>query len=149
MLLYYRRGKFTTASDRLKGQLSVGFGGHVNDSDFDLFSRGSDAFKFNAARELREELFLDDVYPNQYDAVTRSKVVGFINEDGSPDAEQHIAVLVLFNHVNRELPRKGELSINQLAWLDLNTPLNDLSDFDHWSALILRNIYQGNISVDC
>lgn len=123
-LLIYRRGKFTTTSDRLKGQLSVGFGGHVNDGDFDLFTRGGDAFRSNAARELKEELFLDEVYREQHEAMERAEVLGYINVDDSPDAEHHIAVLIAFNHKSPELPQKGELSINQLSWIDLNTPLN-------------------------
>jgi predicted NUDIX family phosphoesterase len=144
-ILVYRRGKFTTTSDRLKGQLSVGFGGHVNDDDFDLFNRGKDAFRANAARELKEELFLDDIYHERRDAMQRADVIGYINVDDSPDAEHHVAVLVVFNHMSPELPKKGELSINQLNWLDLECPLNDLSDFDLWSGMILRNIYEGNI----
>lgn len=147
-LLIYRRGKFTTASDRLKGQLSVGFGGLVNDDDFDLFNRGKDAFRANAARELKEELFLDDIYGEQRDAMNLANVVGYINVDDSPDAEHHVAVLVVFNHQSPELPKKGELSINQLSWLDLRCPLNDISDFDLWSGMILRNIYEGRILLE-
>lgn len=146
-ILIYRRGKFTTTSERLKGQLSVGFGGHVNDSDFDLFSQGKNAFRSNAARELKEELFLDEIYRERNDAMERTDVLGYINVDDSPDAEHHIAVLVAFHHTSAELPKKGELSINQLSWLDLGCPLNDLSDFDLWSGMILRNIYEGRIRI--
>lgn len=146
-LLIYRRGKFTTASDRLKGQLSVGFGGHVNDRDFDLFTTGGDAFRSNAARELREELFLDEVYASQSETAARSVILGYINVDDSPDAEHHIAVLVCFRHKSSSLPKKGELSINQLEWLDLDRPLNDLSGFDLWSGMILRGMYEGSIAL--
>jgi predicted NUDIX family phosphoesterase len=146
-ILIYRRGKFTTTSERLKGQLSVGFGGHVNDSDFNLFNRGADAFRANAARELQEELFLDEYYREQYEAMERANILGYINVDDSPDAQHHIAVLVAFSHNDDSVPKKGELSINQLEWLDLSSPLNDLSDFDLWSGMILRNIYEGNIEV--
>lgn len=146
-ILIHRRGKFTTASDQLRGQLSVGFGGHVNDEDFDLFSRGGDAFRANAARELKEELFLDEVYRERHEAMDRAKVLGYVNVDDSPDAEHHVAVLIAFQHKNASLPKKGELSITQLSWLDLTTPLNDLSDFDLWSGMILRNIYEGKIHI--
>jgi predicted NUDIX family phosphoesterase len=146
-LLVYRRGKFTTASERLQGQMSVGFGGHVNDQDFDLFNMGGDAFRANAARELREELFLDEVYTSQREAAQRSSILGYINVDDSPDAEHHIAVLIKFQHKSSDLPKKGELSINQLEWLDLDNPKNDLSDFDLWSGMILRGLYGGKIDV--
>lgn len=146
-VLIHRRGNFTTASDRLRGQLSVGFGGHVNDRDFSLFSRGSDAFRANATRELQEELFLDEYYRG-FEAMERARVLGYVNVDDSPDAEHHIAVLIAFSHKDDSVPKKGELSINQLEWLDLSLPLNDLSDFDLWSGMILRNIYEGRIRLE-
>jgi predicted NUDIX family phosphoesterase len=147
-ILIYRRGNFTTASARLRGQLSIGFGGHVNDQDFNLFSRGSDAFRANATRELQEELFLDEYYRESIEAMERARVLGYVNVDDSPDAEHHIAVLIAFAHKDDSVPKKGELSINQLEWLDLSIPLNDLSDFDLWSGMILRNIYEGKIRLE-
>ena len=147
-ILTYRRGKFTTTSEHLKGQLSVGFGGHVNDTDFNLFHQGGDAFKYNASRELREELFLDEYYREPAETINRSRILGYVNVDDSPDAEHHIAVLVAFHHKSGDLPKKGELSINQLSWIDMDRPINDLSDFDLWSGMILRNIFQGRIKME-
>lgn len=146
-LLIYRRGKFTTTSERLKGQLSVGFGGHVNHKDFSLFATGGDALLQNAARELREELFLDEYYDNQEETKNQAELLGYVNVDDSPDAEHHVAVLVAFNHNSSELPTKGEMSINKLEWLDLTHRKNDLSDFDLWSRMILQNIFQGRIKL--
>lgn len=147
-LLTYRRGKFTSTSEQLKGQLSVGFGGHVNDTDFSLFHQGGEAFRFNASRELREELFLDDYYRGQSEAMDRSKILGYVNVDDNFDAQHHIAILVSFNHKSGELPKKGELSINQLNWIDIDRPINDLSDYDLWSGMILKNIFQGVIRLE-
>ena len=146
-ILTYRRGKFTTASDTLKGQFSIGFGGHVNDQDFTLFSLGGDAFRANAVRELREELFFDDLYQDVDEAAKRIELMGYVNVDGDNDAEHHIAVLVAFNHMTSDLPKKGELSINQLSWLDLRVRRNDFSGFDYWSEIILRNIFDGLIPI--
>lgn len=146
-ILIHDRGKFSTASDLLKGQTSVGFGGHVNDQDFDLFHSGGLCFKNNSTRELREELFFDELYLDFEDTRNRTDVLGFINVDETEDARHHIAVLVSFNHKSPELPKKGELSINRLRWLPLNTPLNDLSSFDLWSGIILRNLYNGKIKL--
>lgn len=146
-VLTYKRGKFTTTSELLKGQMSVGFGGHVNDSDFDLFHTGGEAFRANAARELREELFLDEMYNCNIEETDRVKILGYINVDDTFDAQHHIAVLVSFAHKDETLPRKGELSINKISWLDLSTRLNDLSEFDLWSEMIIRNLYSGRISL--
>lgn len=146
-ILTYRRGKFTTTSDTLKGQLSIGFGGHVNDGDFTLFSLGGDGLRFNAARELREELFLADLDKDFDQTLERTRLMGYVNVDGDDDAEHHIAVLVAFRHSSSDLPKKGELSINQLSWLDLTRRRNDLSQFDFWSAIILQNFYDGRIKI--
>jgi len=147
-LLIYRRGNFTSTSERLKGQLSVGFGGHVNDKDFSLFATGGDALLQNAARELREELMIDEYYDNQDETKKHAKLLGYVNVDDSPDAEHHVAVLVAFNHKSDELPSKGEMAVTQLEWLDLTHRRNDLSDFDLWSRMILQNIFQGNIKLN-
>lgn len=146
-VLIHRRGKFSTASDELKGQISVGFGGHVNEDDFTLFSVGSDAFRANAARELREELFLDELYDDFDKTKDRTRILGYVNVDDSLDAEHHVAVLVVFDHDSNSLPRKGELSINQLAWHDTSKRINDLSEFDLWSAMIVRNVQSGRIKL--
>jgi predicted NUDIX family phosphoesterase len=70
-----------------------------------------------------------------------------INVDDSEDARHHVAVLTVFQHKKAALPKKGELSINQLSWLDLNQRKNDLSDYDLWSEMIIRNIYAGKIAL--
>lgn len=147
-VLVHRRGKHSTASDELRGACSVGFGGHVNDGDFDLFLEGGAALVNNSSRELCEELYLEKTYKD-VDAVSRrSSIVGLINVDDSADARHHVAVLVKFRHKDHKLPKKGELSINNLHWLDTSRPLNDISDFDLWSRMILEGIYARRIVLE-
>ena len=146
-LLTYRRGTFTTTSEKLKGQLTVGFGGHVNDTDFNLFHHGGEAFKANAARELREELFLDEIYADFDETMKRTKILGYVNVDGDFDAEHHIAILVAFNHASDDLPKKGELAITQLSWVDLEENIDDFEEYDYWSQIILRNLSTGRVKI--
>lgn len=142
-LLAYRRGKYTSTSEDLKDCYSIGFGGHINDQDFDLFNFGSEAIKYNSSRELYEELYLDHYYQTTDEISQRSKVLGYINVDEGTDAQHHIAILVMFNHVSSSLPAKGELSINELQWFDVGSRVNDISKFDLWSRIILKNIRDG------
>ena len=75
-LLIYKRGSYSTASTRLQGAYSVGFGGHVNNDDFDLFTDAPEALLFNSSRELLEELYLDKFY-DRIDAINdRSTLLG-------------------------------------------------------------------------
>lgn len=146
-ILVYRRGKYSTASDQLKGAYSVGFGGHVSDDDFTLFATGADAIIENSSRELMEELYLAQMYQSLDELSDRSSIVGIMNVDDSADAQHHVAMLISFSHHSRKLPKKGELSINDLRWLDTRVRLNDISDFDLWSGLILENIFSGQIDL--
>lgn len=145
-VLTYRRGRYTSTSEDLKDCYSVGFGGHINDQDFGLFDHGGAAIKYNSSRELFEELYLGAYYHTVDDISARSKILGYINVDEGTDAQHHVAVLVLFDHDFGELPKKGELSINELQWFDLDFRLNDISRFDLWSRIILRNIHDGRYS---
>ncbi len=100
-VLIYKRGAYTTASETLKGAYSVGFGGHVNDNDFDLFNHGVDALLFNSSRELMEELYLDQEYSSVDEISACSTMHGFINVDCTDDAKQHIAALISCYHCFR------------------------------------------------
>lgn len=142
-LLTYRRGRYTSTSEDLRDCYSIGFGGHINDQDFDLFNVGSEAIKYNSSRELYEELYLDHYYQTVDEISQRSRVLGYINVDEGTDAQHHVAVLVVFDHISSSLPTKGELSINELQWFNIEDRVNDIAKFDLWSRIILKNIYEG------
>lgn len=61
------------------------------------------------------------------------RMVGLLNLDDTPDARKHVAIVMLYLPTNKFDMRKGELSINELAWLDTSERRNDLSEFELWS----------------
>lgn len=138
--LIYQRGEYSTASKRLRGALSIGFGGHVADEDFTLFEQYGDALLANSSREILEELYLSKEYRDLSDVSDHSTLVGFINVDTSPDARQHIACLVLFDYRSNFEPGKNELSINGLAWHTKQSLQENFEKFDHWSKIIIRKL---------
>ena len=140
-VLSYRREKYTTATDEIKGARSIGFGGHVADSDVDLWSPGLFGIPNNAVREFYEELnmvqFLSHAgYQGSF------SLLSFINVDDTDEARRHLAAVVLFRCPKNFEPKKGELSINDLGWLPLSTPPNDPDDFELWSRLLLARLSQ-------
>lgn len=147
-ILVHTRGKFTNAPEALIGQTSVGFGGHVTDSDFDMFSIGGEGLIRNAIGELSEEIFLDDFYGSYEDRKQRMKILGYINLDETQEAKQHIGVIIGFKHYSEELPKKQEMSIKNLRWFDLKSRKNNLSEFDFWSEKIVLNLVNGRIPLN-
>lgn len=138
--LIFQRGEYTTASKRLRGQLSIGFGGHVADEDFTLFDEYGDAILANSSREILEELYLSSNYRDISDVSKHSRMLGFINVDTSADAKQHIACLVQFRYRSDFEPGKNELSINGLSWVSKNMLFENRGKFDHWSRIIIDYI---------
>lgn len=147
LILIHTRGNFSSVSDELKGQTSVGFGGHVSSADCNLFTQGHDSLLHNSARELREEIYLDEFYSSFETVKERANIIGFINVDDNDDAKKHIAAIVGFQHDSPALPRKREMAISGLKWFDTSKKINDLSQFDLWSEAIVRNIYNGRIKL--
>lgn len=92
-----------------------------------------------------EELYLSSVYPSADQISKRSRIVGFINVDDTEDARHHVAALILMHHSTRDLPKKGELSINELQWFD---PYSDSGlDFDLWSQYIVNWIGEQRVQL--
>jgi predicted NUDIX family phosphoesterase len=132
-VLCYRRGAFNNAPDSLKGDRSIGFGGHIGEIDFDLFSLDYSGIIRNVSRELYEELFISDIDVVNGVPGENVRMVGLLNLDDTPDARKHVVIVMLYLPTNKFDMRKGELSINELAWLDTSERRNDLSEFELWS----------------
>lgn len=138
--LIYRRGLYSTASTRLQGSLSIGFGGHVADEDFTLFEQNEEALLANSSREILEEIYISQDYRDLSQVSQDSEILGFINVDSSYDAKKHLACVVVFNYDSDSEPGKNELSINGLSWKTLEQLYDNYPMFDHWSKIIIRNM---------
>lgn len=149
MILTYRRGNYNSASDEIQGKRSVGFGGHVSDSDLGLFDNNRHGIIDNAQRELMEELVFNILEVKNIQKEENSKILCGINTYDSTDAEKHIAVVVVYFCTMLFSPKKNELSINDLRWINIKAPENDLDAFEPWSKIILENIYRGELKIGC
>jgi predicted NUDIX family phosphoesterase len=132
-ILCYQRGAYSAVRDELIGRYSVGFGGHVSESDHDLFSPDELGLLSNARRELSEELNLP-----LRDSDQRLEIIGLINDNSTTEGKKHVAVAMIFFCGDSTDPTKGELEIRNLHWKPLRGIPNDLSSFEIWSQLFLR-----------
>ncbi|WP_235632242.1 hypothetical protein [Mycolicibacterium rutilum] len=139
-VLCYQRGSYNRTEDMLRGLGCVGFGGHVNAEDRDLFADDDAGILRAAARELNEELKLPTADKLRLAANKGIRVIGLLNDDSSPVGRRHFAVLLEYKVSDDsywDSPQRGEKSINQLRWLRRGENV-DLVRFEYWSQLALR-----------
>jgi predicted NUDIX family phosphoesterase len=87
--LAYRRTA-NQGENRLHNKISLGFGGHINDTDGPGAS--TNLILTAMVRELNEEVFVP--------SVRRVSLVGFINDDSNPVGQVHLGVAVLVELAN-------------------------------------------------
>ncbi len=139
-ILSYRRGKFSNAGQEILGARSVGFGGHVSDTDADFLDQETFGIRNNASRELLEELWLEREEQMNLQKSKSLRLFSFINVDDTEEAKKHIAAILLYYCTPKFEPKKGELSINDLNWLDITHRPNNLDDFELWSRIIINKL---------
>jgi predicted NUDIX family phosphoesterase len=143
-ILAYSRGTFSLTDRMLVGRDCVGFGGHVNDGDADLFSTESVGVRGAVARELLEELSVPAADRERLAAGQGFSIVGYLNDDSSPVGRRHFAVVVEYwvaNSGEWERPVRGEESITKLRWLPTDSAVPNALRFEYWSQLVLRRFF--------
>ncbi|WP_292489506.1 HTH domain-containing protein [Mesorhizobium sp.] len=145
-ILSFRRGLYNRAANFLRGAHCVGFGGHVNEADRDLFSRYDLGIRQNAAREISEELLLPNGRP--YINPASLQFLGILNDDSSDVGVRHLAVVLRYwveDWSNWRSVTRGEASINKLRWLDTAGEAINLSEFEYWSQLVIRSFFASSM----
>jgi len=141
-LLAYRRGTYNRVDQFLQGSFCVGFGGHVIESDLDLFNAETLGVYECAARELMEELRLPKEDRERLMRRQGLEIVGLINDDSSDVGRRHLAIVMKYEvnpSTDWSRPERGEKAITQLQWISASTPGRVwLWTFEYWSQLCLR-----------
>jgi predicted NUDIX family phosphoesterase len=147
-ILTFRRGLYNRAAKFLRGAQCVGFGGHVNENDRDLFSLDDLGIRQNAAREISEELMLPAGRPhlNPDDL----EFLGILNDDSSDVGIRHMAVVLRYwvdDWSQWKSVGRGEASINKIRWLDTLKETINLSEFEYWSQLVVRAFFKSSMEM--
>ena len=136
-ILTYTRGRYSSAHKMLQGSRCLGFGGHVQDIDLsDIFGKRDGGVSATAEREIREEL--KGIVPQNM------KIIGFINDDSSPEGVKHIA-LVLHGTLPKDFSSNQiskELSVKDLRLMSEKELWNRYHEFEFWSQLLIKNLYK-------
>lgn len=130
-ILHYTRGK-AGGESRLHAKISVGVGGHINPVDTGNGRTGPQAYDAAVAREIEEELHLEEA--------PRHRIIALLNDDSNPVGEVHLGVVHLVDLESTSAVSRED------ALLDLAfTPLADLAGplFDRletWSQHCIRHL---------
>ncbi len=128
----------------LVGRDCVGFGGHVNDTDVDLFSDDLVGVRGAVTRELLEELAMPPADRDRLTIGEGFSVVGYLNDDSSDVGRRHFAVVVEYwvaNPAEWDRPVRGEESIAKVRWLPTESEVSNADHFEYWSQLVLRKFF--------
>lgn len=148
-ILAFRRGSYSGIEQYLRGRECVGFGGHVCEDDRDLLELDDLGVHASAIRELSEELRLPAADIERLKSRNGLNIIGILNDDSSPVGRRHMAFVFEYEVSEaREwnTPERGEKSVTQLRWIDLNHASFSLRDFEYWSQLCLREYCPGVVS---
>lgn len=123
--LYRRKGN----EKRLHGLWSAGFGGHIEDFEFENKTNIKELFLKSATRELNEE------YSNKIEYNLDFR--GIINEEKTEVGKTHIG-LVFTAKVDKALFSSSE-EIEKLKWIDLEA----VSDYkkELWSEMAIELLF--------
>ena len=88
----------------------------------------------NAARELEEEIAMSKSDLKDFE------LIGLINDDNNAVGRVHIG-LVFKVEVDKDKVYSNEQDTLELIWSKENK-LTDLGDYESWSELIIRDLYE-------
>jgi hypothetical protein len=135
-ILTYRVGRYRDDRDNFMSRRSVGFSAFVQIDEHTLFNLGDFGIVDSGVRATKIDLDIPDVAGERFDA-TLNYFVWCAAKEGRAE----LLAIIKFECPKWFEPLKRRLALNDLAWLDLSKPVNDIDDFDPWSKMILLTHY--------
>lgn len=137
-ILTYRLGRYRDDRDTFMSRRSVGFSTLVhrdqrtffNINDFGIIDSGVNATKVDLDMpNIKSTEKIDGLTANLKNFIWVSQ------NDGRND----LLAVVRFECPHWFHPERRRLALNNLSWLDIRTPVNNIDDFDPWSQHVLLN----------
>ncbi|MFT8797197.1 winged helix-turn-helix domain-containing protein [Zymomonas mobilis] len=154
-VLTYRQGSYREERDSFARRRAIGFYAPVLAGDLNLFDQNDHGIVNCGIRTLAMDLDLLDT--QLWDTLLHeTKLKSFLlttSEDKSEDnldcSQRDLLAIVVFSCPDWLDPSTKRLAINDLEWMNLETPINHYEDFDPWSRSILSASKALLISNDC
>ena len=140
-ILAYRTGRYRDNRDMFAQKRSICFATLVLESDASLFNPAGLGIVDAAISAVSADLNV----PIDQIVGTGPKSARFEHEFRCMVWDEHrpeeVLALVEVHAPDWYEPSQSSLSINELCWMDLTAPRNDITDFDPWSRSLLEKCY--------
>lgn len=123
-LVYRRTPK--QGEKRLHNKFSLGFGGHINDTDNGARPK-TNLILAAMVRELNEEVYIP--------SVQRMSVVGFLNDDANPVGRVHLGVAIVVEAASERFS-VNEPDMIEAQWHDHESIEKVFPNLESWSQLL-------------
>jgi len=157
-LLRFTRGTVSTIGDYFYGQYSLGFGGHVENTDWNTnlvllpeadtnvapFGANDYGYSNAVRRELHEEIGIDpgDVSPHNF------RTIGVLNDDSTELGRRHFAFVHLLELPEPTFARK-EIAVRDLRLVPIASLSQDFAGYEYWSKLCIQTFFGERLALGC
>jgi hypothetical protein len=143
-LLSYRAGRYREDRDSFLLRRSIGFSTFVHIDDRTLFNLRDFGVMESGVRAAQIDLDIPTLIP----AEPLKAKLGYFIWPTETDRPSDLLAVIDFECPDWFEPLKRRLALNDLSWLDMTKPVNDIEDFDPWSRLILLDHFKSYAQTD-
>lgn len=134
-VLSYRLGRYRDERDAFMSKRSIGFTTLVLENELTLFNIHDMGIIDAGVKAVTIDLNIPSVTSNNRAGdIAR---IGYFLVSHTTNHTQDILAIIDYECPSWFEPLKRRLAINDLAWLDLHQPVNNIDDFDPWSKSVL------------
>lgn len=138
-ILSHRPGKYRDSRDHFAQKRSIGFATLVTDDDRSLFDIYTFGIADTALAAVNVDLDIPVIHPKFESEIFRHNI-SFLSWSEKKLGSDLLA-FVEVQAPNWFEPVVSRLSLNDLKWMDLSMPPNNVDDFDPWSRLLLSRYF--------
>ncbi|MEM9680080.1 MAG: methyltransferase domain-containing protein [Bacteroidota bacterium] len=143
-LLRFQRTQSNEFEEYTDGYYSIGFGGHVQESDINLFSvdLNDSGLSESVKREIKEEAGIDlHLEPHTI------KTIGVLNDDSTPLGQHHFAIIQLIELKSPKFKDNDEeLDINSLEFVNFDSISLEFGLYEYWSQQCLQKFFKKKLT---
>lgn len=145
-VLTYRLGRYRENRDAFMARRSIGFSALVHIDEHTLFNCGDFGIVDAGVRATKIDLDIPEVPDVSASGRAEASLCCFVWACQGTHTNDLLAV-VGFQCPDWFEPVKRRLALNDLAWMNVDAPVNNIEDFDPWSRLILLAHYRENTEI--
>lgn len=137
-ILSYRLGRYRDDRDTFMMKRSLGFSTLVHQDQSTLFNVNDFGIVDSGVDAVKVDLDVPQTWAS-HQAKPLSAELGYFLWIPRSGGYSDLVAVVHFECPSWFHPERRRLALNNLTWLDIRVPLNNIDDFDPWSRSMLQN----------